>query len=92
MSLERRVWLIAVHDIETGILFQGTVKADSEVEAREKITLTTERMFLGAQRIDFDRVPEGMSNILEAMHAMVSQNDFGTEAGYHIGGPDHESS
>ncbi len=86
MSLEDRVWLVAIHDTETGIFFQGTLKADSEVEAREKITLTAERMFLGAQRINFDRVPEEMSSILEAMHGMVSQNDFDREAGYHIGG------
>ncbi|KKM60420.1 hypothetical protein LCGC14_1541930, partial [marine sediment metagenome] len=84
-ELSNRIWLIAVKDKTTGVVLQGTLEADSEIEARDKITLTLERMFLGAQRVDFDRVPEGLLAVFQAMHETIQLNDLSI-AGYHIGG------
>ncbi len=84
-ELTNRIWLIAVQDETTGIVFQGTLEADSEIEARDKITLTLERMFIRTQRVDFDRVPEGLLVLFRAMHDTIQLADMSV-AGYHIGG------
>jgi len=90
MSLEDRIWLISIRDEETGIILQGTFEADSEIEARGKIVLAVERMFLGAQRIDFDRIPEEFTGAVGAMHKMAQSFDPGAISAYHIGGSDAE--
>ena len=85
-DLEDRVWLFSVRDKETGIMLQGTMEADSEIEARGKIILTVERMFLRTQIISFDRIPEEITPSVRAMHEMVHQHDPAQNAAYHIGG------
>lgn len=89
-DLERRVWLLSVRDEETGLMLQGTLEADSEIEARGKIILTVERMFLRTQMIAFDRVPEEITSSVRSMHEMVHRHDPSEHAAYHIGGPDAE--
>ena len=71
-------------------MLQGTLEADSEIEARNKIILTVERMFLRTQKIAFDRIPEEITPAVKAMHDMVHQHDPSLHAAYHIGGPDAE--
>lgn len=88
-ELSNRIWLIAIKDKTTGVVLQGTLEADSEIEARDKITLTLERMFLGVQRVDFDRVPEGLLSIFRAMHETIQLTDLSV-AGYHIGEVEEE--
>ncbi len=89
-DLENRVWLVSVRDEETGLMLQGTLEADSEIEARNKIILTVERMFLRTQGIAFDRIPEEITPSVRAMHDMVRQHDPAQNAAYHIGGPNAE--
>lgn len=69
-------------------MLQGTLEADSEIDARGKIILTVERMFLRTQIIAFDRIPEEITPSVRAMHEMVHQHDPAQNAAYHIGGPD----
>ncbi len=71
-------------------MLQGTLNADSEIEARNKIILTVERMFLRTQGIAFDRIPEEITPSVRAMHDMVRQHDPAQNAAYHIGGPNAE--
>ena len=66
-------FIIAAVDETTGVIFQGTVVADSEIEARERIKLTIERMFLGTQTTRYDRVPEPLRAVIQAQHDMIGQ-------------------
>lgn len=81
-----RVFLVAVQDETTGLMINGTLLADSEVEARERIIRTFERCAIRTQRIDYDRIPEGMSPMVEGMHNLAKHLDVGAGSAYHIGG------
>ncbi len=82
-----RIWLIKLRDPEADISLTGSFTADSEVEARLKVKSLIERLFLGSQRIYFDRIPEDahLGMIARSMHQLSSDLPLD---GYYEGGPD----
>ena len=80
--------MIMVADLETGLILQGSMVADSEIEARAKIVATVERMFMGSQMIQFDRTPEFLTGIIQHMHEEIGSFDPGQGFAYKIGGPE----
>lgn len=84
--MTEQIWMIAVRDEQTGIVLQGSVMADSEIEAREKITSTLDRLFAGATQVAYGPMPEPLSGLIEMMHQSMLNMDPAQMAPYHIGG------
>jgi len=81
------IWMVALSDDENDIRITGTFTADSEIDARLKMKSLIERLFLGSQRIYFDRSPEDemLKSVIRGMHGIASQLPLN---GYYEGGPD----
>lgn len=85
--MEDKVWIVMIKDDVTGVIYQGSLEADSEIEARSRIMLTSERMFMGSQRIHYDQVPEGLTMPISMLRQML--DDFDSAGGlYSVGGED----
>lgn len=84
------IWMLKLRDDEADITIAGSFTADSEIEARLKIKSLIERLFLGSQRIYFDRTPE--DPVLQQMAGMMHHISHHLSLdGYYEGGPDSEA-
>lgn len=84
---DERIWMIKLRDTDNDISLTGSFTADSEVEARLKVKALIERLFLGSQRIYFDRMPEDahLGLLARSMHQLSQELPLN---GYYEGGPD----